>query len=54
MHCLPLLPNPIGLLILGIAGYLLYKSGKSAGRQEAEERKSELPEEALAEKPAKA
>ena len=54
MHCLPLLSNPVGWLILGIGGYLLYKSGKSAGRQEGEEKKSELPEKTPAEKPAKA
>ena len=53
MHCLPLLPNPIGLLILGTAGYLLYKSGKNAGKQEAEERKSEISGKALAERSAK-
>ncbi len=48
MHCLPLLSNPIGWLILGTVGYLLYKSGKKSGKQEAEESKS------VAEKPAKA
>jgi hypothetical protein len=54
MHCLPLLPNPIGLLILGTAGYFLYKSGKNAGKQEAEESKSEVSGKAMAGKPAKA
>ncbi len=54
MHCLPLLSNPIGWLILGAAGYLLYKSGKKSGKQEAEESKSEISGKALAEKPAKA
>ena len=53
MHCVALIPNPIGLLILGTVGYLLYKSGKKSGKQEAEENKSEISEEALAEKPAK-
>jgi hypothetical protein len=48
MHCLPLLSNPIGLLILGTVGYFIYKSGKKSGKQEAEESKS------VAEKPAKA
>jgi len=48
MHCVALIPNPIGLLILGTVGYLLYKSGKKSGKQEAEESKS------VAEKPAKA
>ncbi len=54
MHCVALIPNPIGLLILGTVGYLLYKSGKNAGKQEAEESKSEISGKALAEKPAKA
>ena len=53
MHCVPLLSNPVGWLILGTAGYFLYKSGKNAGKQEAEERKSEISGEALAGKPAK-
>lgn len=48
MHYLPLIPNPIGLLILGTVGYLLYKSGKKSGKQKTEKNKS------VAEKPAKA
>ena len=48
MHCVALIPNPIGLLILGTVGYLLYKSGKKSGKQETEESKS------VAGKPAKA
>ena len=54
MHCVPLLSNPVGWLILGVAGYFLYKAGKSAGRQEGEEKESELPEKTPAGKPAKA
>jgi hypothetical protein len=54
MHCVPLLSNPVGWLILGVASYFLYKSGKNAGKQEAEENKSEISGKALAEKPAKA
>ena len=48
MHCLALIPNPIGLLILGTVGYFIYKSGKKSGKQETEENKS------VAGKPAKA
>ncbi len=48
MHYIPLIPNPIGLLILGTVGYFIYKSGKKSGKQETEESKS------LSEKPAKA
>ena len=48
MHCVALIPNPVGLLILGTVGYLFYKSGKKSGKQEAEESKS------VAGKPAKA
>ena len=48
MHCLALIPNPIGLLILGTVGYFIYKSGKKSGKQETKENKS------VAEKPAKA
>ena len=48
MHCVALIPNPIGLLILGTVGYLLYKSGKKSGKQETEKNKS------VAGKPAKA
>ncbi len=54
MHCVPLLSNPVGWLILGTAGYFLYKSGKNAGKHEAEESKSEVSGKALAEKPTKA
>lgn len=49
MHCVALIPNPIGLLILGTVGYFIYKSGKSAGKQEAEESKPEISGKALAE-----
>ena len=48
MHYIPLIPNPIGLLILGTVGYFIYKSGKKSGKQETEENKS------VAGKPAKA
>ncbi|MBW2163307.1 MAG: hypothetical protein JRF43_02370 [Deltaproteobacteria bacterium] len=40
MHCVALIPNPIGLLVLGTVGYFLYKSGKKSGKQETEESKS--------------
>ena len=49
MHCIPLIPNPIGLLILGAVGYFLYKSGKKSAKREAEGSKSEISEKALAE-----
>lgn len=34
---LPLLSNPVGWLVLGGAGYLAYKAGKSAGKKSEED-----------------
>jgi hypothetical protein len=33
MH-IPLLWNPLGWAVLGVAGYLVYRAGKSAGKKE--------------------
>ena len=35
MH-LPLLLNPLGWVVLGAAGYLVYRAGKKAGKKEVE------------------
>jgi hypothetical protein len=35
MH-LPLLVTPLGWVVLGATGYLLYKAGKKSGKKEAE------------------
>ncbi len=34
---IPLFYNPIGWIVLGATGYLLYKSGRKTGRKEKEE-----------------
>ena len=51
----PLLSNPLGWIVLGAAGYLLYKSGKKAGQQGAEQnKKPESSNKRPKEKPVKA
>jgi hypothetical protein len=35
MH-LPLLVTPLGWVVLGATGYLLYRAGKKSGKKEAE------------------
>jgi hypothetical protein len=37
MH-LPLLVTPLGWIVLGAAGYLVYKAGKNSGKKEAEKK----------------
>ena len=34
---IPFLFNPVGWVILGVTGYLLYQSGKKAAKREREE-----------------
>lgn len=33
---LPIVVSPLGWVVLGAAGYLLYKAGKKSGQKEAE------------------
>ncbi len=41
MH-LPLLVSPLGWVVLGATGYMLYKAGKKSGKKEAgSEKKTE-------------
>ena len=35
MH-LPLLVTPLGWVVLGVSGYLLYKAGEKSGKKETE------------------
>jgi hypothetical protein len=35
MH-MPLLLTPLGWVVLGAAGYLVYRAGKNAGKKESE------------------
>ncbi len=35
MFYIPLTTNPLGWLILGTSGYLLYKTGKKRGKEQA-------------------
>ncbi len=35
MFYIPLTTNPVGWLILGASGYMLYKAGKKKGEEEA-------------------
>ncbi|BBO90533.1 hypothetical protein DSCOOX_37130 [Desulfosarcina ovata subsp. ovata] len=37
MH-LPLLFSPLGWVVLGASGYLLYKAGKKSGQKETEKK----------------
>ena len=37
MH-LPLLVSPLGWVVLGATGYLLYKAGKNSGKKEVEKK----------------
>jgi hypothetical protein len=37
MH-LPLLVTPLGWIVLGTAGYLVYKAGKNSGKKEGEKK----------------
>jgi hypothetical protein len=39
----PFFSHPIGWLVLGAVGYLIYKSGKKAGEKEAETRDESKP-----------
>ena len=39
----PLFSHPIGWLILGVAGYWVYKSGKKAGNKEVGDKKEIKP-----------
>jgi hypothetical protein len=39
----PFFSHPIGWLVLGAVGYLIYKSGKKAGEKEAETREESKP-----------
>ncbi len=52
---IPFLFNPVGWVLLGGAGYLLYKAGKKAGEQDREkEDESQSPKKPLEKKPATA
>ena len=52
---IPFLFNPLGWVFLGATGYLLYKAGKKAGREEREqEGKSDSSKKPMAKKPAAA
>jgi hypothetical protein len=42
MH-VPFFSHPIGWLVLGAVGYLIYRSGKKAGGKKAEDRDESKP-----------
>jgi hypothetical protein len=35
MHYTPFFLSPLGWVVLGVAGYLVYRSGKESGKKEA-------------------
>jgi hypothetical protein len=43
MH-FPLLLTPLGWVVLGAAGYLVYRAGKTAGKKEVEKNEEQAKE----------